>query len=98
MTIIASAIAAELAYRQDSVREGVSAQRRGRRVRRARREHAQERRQRAAARVTPTFPTAAPSVPSPRTPHNPVNPEVVVGARHNDGSRANRLREPAGRA
>ncbi len=104
MTIIASAIAAELSYRQTSVREGVASQRRGRRVRRTRRERTQERNRRSAAASTRTFPTPAPAIPSPRSPQtpqhpqNPVKPEVVVGARHNDGARANRLREPAGRA
>ena len=101
MTIVASAIAAELSYRQTSVREGVASQRRGRRVRRARRERTLERNRRSAAASTRTFPTPTPAVPKPRAPHypqNPVKPEVVVGARHNDGDRANRLREPAGRA
>lgn len=101
MTIIASAIAAELSYRQTSVREGVASQRRGRRVRQARRQRDLERSRRAGAASTPTFPAPAPAVPSPRTPNhprNPVKPEVVVGARHNDGARANSLCQPAGRA
>jgi hypothetical protein len=101
MTIIASAIAAELSYRQTSVREGVAAQRRGRRVRRARRDRALERSRRSAAASTPTFPKPTPAAPTPRTPNypqNPVKPEVVVGARHNDGARDNRLCEPVGRA
>src|SRR4051794_16909489 len=113
MTIIAAAIAAELSYRQTTVREGIAAQRRGRRVRQTRREHAAERSRRAAAlsnqvaskqtlstKDAPTqdLPTQATAVPSPRAPLSPVKPEGVVGARHDDGPRANRLREPAGRA
>src|SRR4051794_34416660 len=113
MTIIAAAIAAELSYRQTTVREGIAAQRRGRRVRQTRREHAAERSRRAAAlsnqvpsKPTPAttdlptqdLPTQAAAVPAPRTALIPEKPEVVVGARHDDGARANRLREPAGRA
>ena len=79
MTIVASAIAAELSYRQTSVREGVASQRRGRRVRQARRERDLGTLPEGRAASTPTFPKPTPAVPSPRTPNHPQQPRKAGG-------------------